>query len=167
MFNVDAITWKTVAFIGVLTVLLPSAIAFAALLAVNSRQFLVAWVVCGFTACVAALIFAQLALARIVFDGSKLTVGGGLYSVSLNVEAIRIDDVKAINLKDGTFSLGARVNGIGLPGFALGWFQPSNGRKLFVLATDNQAILVPTLDKFDLVVSPTESERFLDALRNQ
>jgi hypothetical protein len=163
-FSVDSITWKTVAFLLALAVLLPSAIAFAALWAVNVRHFTIAWLVCGFVSVVAALILVQLASTKVVLDGQKLMVGGGLYKVSVDTKTIQKDRVESVSLDSGSFALGYRVNGVGMPGFALGWFQPPKGKKLFVLVTDSHPLIIPTSGDFDIVVSPKDPKGFLNAL---
>jgi hypothetical protein len=60
-----------------------------------------------------------------------------------------------------------RTNGIGLPDYQSGWFRLANGSKALLFMTDwDRAVLVPTTENFDLLVSPADPQGFLDALRH-
>jgi hypothetical protein len=160
-FTVDAVGFKTVAFaLGL--ILVPLAITLVALRLTQGRSLLAAAFAVAVCLLAGGAILAQLFLVKARIDGSKLTVGGGLYSVTIDSSAIRKDEVRPVA---GAYSLGHRSNGIGMPGLALGWFQPGNGKPVFALLTDRAPILVPTTLDYDVVVSPADSERFLSAIK--
>jgi hypothetical protein len=163
VFSVDAVDFKSVAFLlGI--VLVPAAITFAAVRAAHGRSYLAAWFVVAVGLTATTAILAQLFFLRASVDGSKLTVGGGLYSVTLDRAVIRKEEIRPFATADG-YDLGYRTNGIGMPGVAVGWFQPANGKRLFALMTNQTPILIPTTLEYDVVVSPTETERFLSVLK--
>lgn len=56
--------------------------------------------------------------------------------------------------------------GTGLRAFAAGWFRLRGGEKALIYLTDRHSVLyVPTLDGYSLLLSSSEPERFLAALR--
>ncbi|MGO4552249.1 PH domain-containing protein [Lysobacter sp. 2RAF19] len=112
------------------------------------------------TTALLATILVHMAWSAVSLEADALRVGAGLfrkrilYSEVINVAA------------EQRPRLGWRLNGIGFPGFALGWFAGSGGRRLFVAAGNGQipALRVSLRGSFDLVVSvkhPVELERAL------
>ena len=65
--------------------------------------------------------------------------------------------------------LGWRLNGIGFPGFALGWFSGTGGRRLFVAAGDRRSafLRLSLSGSCDVVVSVTQSAELEQALRSR
>jgi hypothetical protein len=58
-----------------------------------------------------------------------------------------------------------RTNGLGLPNYQSGWFQLANRSTALLFMSDwARAVVVPTTEKFDLVVSPADPQAFLSAL---
>jgi hypothetical protein len=46
-----------------------------------------------------------------------------------------------------------RTNGIGLPGYRVGWFGLANGKRALLFVTDSKVVVrVPTRDGFDLLI---------------
>ena len=159
-FNVAAVGLKPILFIlGV--ALVPAALAFVALHATHNRTFAVAWFVAGFSGLVALGLLAQLCAVRVSVEAGKLVVGGGMYSVAVERDAIRTKEVRRLSPEEVSQGLGQRTNGVGMPGLALGWFQRNGAKRVFALATNAPPILVPTTLDYDIVVSPIDSERFL------
>jgi len=165
IFSVDALAWRTIAFLLVFAVALPAAITFTALWLAHGLQSVIGWSVAALFCLIAAGVLAQLWAVRVTIEGNQLGVGGGLYRQTISSAAIRKDDIKPISLLDDSFDMGYRSNGIGMPGFLLGWFRPAKGKRLFVLATKPTAILIPTTGDFDIVVSPVDQDRFITALQ--
>ena len=55
-----------------------------------------------------------------------------------------------------------RTNGIGLSNYQSGWFKLANGSTALLFVTDwSRAVLVPTTENFDLLVSPADPHAFL------
>ncbi len=62
-------------------------------------------------------------------------------------------------------SRSSRTNGIGLPNYQSGWFRLANGSAALLFVTDwSRAVVVPTTEHFDLLVSPADPQAFLTAL---
>jgi hypothetical protein len=95
-----------------------------------------------------------------------LRVRGDVYGRSIPREALRVDQAKPLNLgTDPGYSPVARTNGIGLPDYQSGWFRLANGSSALLFVTNwSRAVLVPTSEGFDLVVSPSDPQAFLTAL---
>ena len=74
--------------------------------------------------------------------------------------ARRIDLVTASELTPGR-----RTMGTGLPGYQAGWFRLRNGERALLYLTDrSKAVYVPTSEGYSVMVSPSEPEKFLEAV---
>jgi hypothetical protein len=112
----------------------------------------------------AALLLLQLFLLKVGIVQDQLVVGGGIYKETIKLSAIRADRIKQISMPEASALMGARINGIGIPGFHLGWFQPYKGRKVLALVGESPVIWVPTSGEYDLLISVTERELFASEL---
>jgi hypothetical protein len=93
-------------------------------------------------------------------------VRGDIYGRLIPRGALRIDQAKPLDIgADPGHAPAGRTNGIGLPNYQAGWFRLSNGSSALLFVTDwSRAVLVPTNERFDLVVSPSDPQAFLAAL---
>src|SRR5215470_5073111 len=93
-------------------------------------------------------------------------VRGDVYGRFIPREALQFGQAKALDLgTDPGYSPVARTNGIGLPDYQSGWFRLANGSSALLFVTDwSRAVLVPTTERFDLMVSPSDPPAFLAAL---
>jgi hypothetical protein len=93
-------------------------------------------------------------------------VRGDVYGRFIPREALQVGQAKALDLgTDPAYSPVARTNGIGLPDYQSGWFRLANGSSALLFVTDwSRAVLVPTTERFDLLVSPSDPQAFLAAL---
>ena len=94
-----------------------------------------------------------------------LTVNSLFYGGKIPLGDINLDGVKSLNLRDERdkdYKVTLRTNGIGLPGYLVGWMRLRNGRKALVYITDRTSVaLIPTAN-FDVLVSTDD----FDGLRN-
>jgi hypothetical protein len=59
-----------------------------------------------------------------------------------------------------------RTNGIGLPGYQVGWFRLKNGETALLYVTDESTVTyLPTTEHDVLLLSVENAEAFLQALR--
>jgi len=60
---------------------------------------------------------------------------------------------------------GRRTMGTGLPGYQAGWFRLRNGDRALVYLTDrSKAVYVQTTDGYNVMLSPSEPDKFLASL---
>jgi hypothetical protein len=94
-------------------------------------------------------------------------VRGDVYGRFIPRSALQCGDARALDLgaEPGYAPVG-RTNGIGLPNYQSGWFRLKNGSSGLLFVTDwSRAVLVPTIENFNLVVSPADPQAFLAALK--
>jgi len=166
VYSFDSPGLKPIIFVINLVLVLPFALAWILLpSAAGGFQWKVPMIIVALTLPLAVLLLAQLACVKIGIEDGQLMVGGGLYKEIVNLSEIDCSAARKVNLVEKPELPGIRTNGIGLPGFKLGWFQPYRGKKLFVLIAGSQAVLVPTSKPYDLLLSPANADRLLMDLR--
>ena len=103
---------------------------------------------------------------RFVLGDGSLRVRGDVYGRSIPRAALRPEGAEVIDLRaGGRYSRMLRVNGIGLPGYASGWFRPVGGGRALVFVTDrSRVVALPTTLGYTLLVSPADPSGFLAAL---
>lgn len=122
-------------------------------------------VMLGLVALVFALVFWLLASAKLTFIGNDLVAGGGIYRVRVPLSKVVVEGVEALP-ETSPFRLRWRTNGLGWPGLSLGWFTTTRDKRVFAAVSSKQnRIYIPLHEKFDLVVSPVEPEKFLTELK--
>ncbi len=96
-----------------------------------------------------------------------LVVRGTLYGRRIALADLDAAAATRLDLaRESGMRLRWRTNGVGLPGFQAGWFRLRNGRRALVFLSDtSRAVHVPTRLGYDLVVSPTDPDAFVAALR--
>jgi hypothetical protein len=104
-------------------------------------------------------------MAFTVTDGG-LKLGPGLYSRFIPKEEIDLTGVSAVNLNvDSGYKPTWRMNGIGLPGFAGGWFKLKNKQKALMFVTDKaRVVYIPTRKDYTLMLSVQEPREFVEAM---
>ena len=94
-------------------------------------------------------------------------IRGDIYGRTIPLDQLQLEKAKVYNMaEDRDHSLSWRTNGVGMPGYASGWFRLKNGEKALVFLTSRQRVLyVPTSEDYALVVSPKDTDALLQALR--
>jgi hypothetical protein len=105
---------------------------------------------------------------RFETSSGGLKIAGGLYGRTIPREALRIDAAKLIDLtRDREYGLRMRTNGVGLPGYSAGWFKLNNNSKALAFITDKRRVLyLPTTEGYVLLLSVSDADGLLTALRN-
>lgn len=68
----------------------------------------------------------------------------------------------------GPLRPGVRTNGIGLPGYSVGWFRLNNGEKALMFVTSKQDVVyIPTKNGYAVMLSTTEPHAMLRALQSR
>lgn len=112
-----------------------------------------------------AWLLAQLHRCRLILEPTALRFEVPWYSRRIALDQIDragvrlIDDAIAAEWK-----LTWRINGIGLPGFLVGWFSSTGRKRVLAARTQGVEVLIPTTKGFTLLVSLEDPKAFLDAL---
>jgi hypothetical protein len=113
---------------------------------------------------ITAVVLYQVRSISISLESGELTVGGGAYKTTVPVNTI---DLNAITSDLPRGIMGFRTNGVGMPGFRLGWFRSTNGRKVFVSATGSDLLYLPTSGPYDVVLSTPQKAELVSQLRGE
>jgi len=96
-----------------------------------------------------------------------LRVHGDIYGRFIPRAALQVGGARALDRgAEPGYAPTSRTNGIGLPNYQSGWFRLVNRSTALLFVTDwSRAVLVPTTENFDLLVSPADPQAFLAALK--
>jgi len=123
------------------------------------------------------LMAAMLVVGTVVIHNMKntgISVGNGFLTVKslfygrkIPLGEIDLNSVKSLNLREERnkdYRVKLRTNGIGLPGYLVGWMRLHNGHKALVYITDRTNVaLIPTVN-FDVLVSTDDFDGLRSAL---
>ncbi|MEQ8859317.1 MAG: PH domain-containing protein [Pseudomonadales bacterium] len=101
-----------------------------------------------------------------IAEGS-LNLSLPFYGRSLPLASLNLEDARIVTI-DASSPLRPRVrtNGIGLPGYSVGWFKLKDGSKALLALTSRRDVLyVPTTDGFVVLLSPKDPQRVLSELQ--
>jgi hypothetical protein len=104
---------------------------------------------------------------KICVGDGFLTVKSLFYGRKIPFGDIDLSGVKSLNLReerDKDYRVTLRTNGIGLPGYLVGWMKLHNGHKALVYMTDRTKVaLIPTKE-FDVMISTEDFDGIRNAL---
>jgi len=102
-------------------------------------------------------------------DNDQLVMDTVLYGKKLPMAEIRRQEVEIIELHKGSlFEPKWRTNGLGMPGFQLGWFKLRNGEKALLAVTDRSRVVrIPTTNGYSIMVSVRQPEMLVESLRTR
>lgn len=166
-FSVGAFGWRPVVFLLGVVVAFPALLTWIALWAVQGRHPSIAVLVLALTLPLTFALLAQLGVTRLRVEAGRLIAGGGLYRESLPLVSVQLDAIRPLSAAELSRRLGTRTNGVGMPGFALGWFRAGKAKKVFATVGSGEALYLPTSGPYDLVVSPLDGAAFLAAMRGR
>lgn len=91
----------------------------------------------------------------------------GEYGRMLPARSLVLEDARPADLtREPGLRLQVRNNGVGLPGYAVGWFTTKNRERVLAFVTDPRRVAyLPTRDGYALLLSVAEPERFIARLR--
>jgi len=118
-----------------------------------------------------AVLFVWLAMSA-----AKLSVGVNsgnvelkmpFYGRTIPLSQLELDKAQVTRIdKSSPLRPRIRTNGVGLPGYGVGWFKLKNGEKaLLALTSREQVVYIPTRDGYSLLLSVRSPNQFLDQLR--
>lgn len=97
-----------------------------------------------------------------------LRIKGGIYGRFIPQEAIIPEGIQILDLNTHPeYKPRIRTNGVGLPGYAEGWFRLKNKEKALVFVTDlSHVVYIPTDQGYSVMLSVTNPEEFRQATQS-
>ncbi|GGP52049.1 PH domain-containing protein [Shewanella saliphila] len=104
--------------------------------------------------------------STISWEDKQLQVNIPLYSNAIEINQVDFAQARIVNLiEEPEYAAKWRTNGLGLPGYALGWFSLNNGVKALLSVTDPvQVILLPISQDRVILVSVIDANEALAKL---
>lgn len=96
-----------------------------------------------------------------------LQIRRAIYGRFIPREQIAAEEVKVIDLNIySEYKPKLRTNGIGLPGYAEGWFKLQNKEKALLFVTDrSKVVYIPTTKGYSVLLSVREAEEFAELIK--
>ena len=104
--------------------------------------------------------------STVTIDTGNLHVNVPIYSQTIPLESIDAELSKVVDLNQSSeFNLSIRTNGLGVPGYQLGWFERASGGQIYAVLTDRSSVVyLPTTEGYALLLSIEEPDAFLKEL---
>ena len=115
--------------------------------------------------------FAYVALSisspKVTFANAELQVPVPVYGRTLPLDLLVVEDAEVVDLDERKeLSLRLRTNGIGMPGYSVGWFRTAGGDKAFAAVTARNPVLyIPTREDYVVLISLPRAEQLLALLK--
>ena len=131
-------------------------------------------IVLGGTTAFMALLLASFAYIFYASQHSSVEVNAGaleirspFYGRTIPLRDLVTDEAAVVDLDLSAGSrLAWRTNGIGLPGYAAGWFQTAGGEKALAFITERRRVVrIPTRRNYALLLSVSEPDALVSMLR--
>jgi hypothetical protein len=89
-----------------------------------------------------------------------------LYGRTIPISSLDLASARVLDM-DGSPEIRAvmRSNGIGLPGYGVGWFKLASGRKALMAVTRGRVLYIPTNEGYSLMLSVSHPDAALRQLR--
>lgn len=112
-------------------------------------------------------VFYQSHHAEMMLTETELKLDIPFYNVQLARSELLAEQARLLDLQQEIdFTPQFRTNGIGMPGFQLGWFNLQGKGKAFLAITDkSQLVLLPTTKGYSLLLTVPQSSEFLAQLQ--
>jgi len=104
----------------------------------------------------------------VVLTDEDLRLNIPLYGRTIPNAEIAVNQARIVDLNnEPPLNPRFRTNGIGLPGYRVGWFRLRNGdRALAAITRPKQVLYVPTTRDYSLLLSVAEPEELLQSLQS-
>lgn len=100
-------------------------------------------------------VFYQSSHAELVLTDTGLTLDAPFYKVHLSRADLLVTEARIVDLKQEVgLTPSFKANGIGMPGFQLGWFNlQGKGRSFLAITDKSQLVLIPTTKGYGLLLT--------------
>ena len=104
---------------------------------------------------------------RVEVLDDRIRLVGDLWGRTIPKAKLQVDKGRIVNLdEEPGLQAKRRTLGTYLPGYATGWYRLKNGDKALLYVTKRrQAVYLPTTEGYALLLSVTDPERLLAAIR--
>ena len=121
----------------------------------------------AFLLCISGYIAYSSRHVQFEISATELYIRGDIYGRRIPLTSLKIDRAKKVNLaQEESYRPKWRTNGIGLPGYASGWFKLNNGEKGLLFVTySKKLVYLPTTEGYSLLMSVQEPDQFLQSLQ--
>jgi hypothetical protein len=104
---------------------------------------------------------------RVEIGSREMRLRGDLYGRTIPTDKLQLEKARIVDLRnEPELQPVLRTNGIGLPGYQVGWFRLKNGETALLYVTDESTVTyLPTTEHDVLLLSVENAEAFLQALR--
>ena len=91
----------------------------------------------------------------------------GPYGRLITRDAMDLEEARVVDLKtDPSYRLGIRTGGIGMPGYASGWFRLKGCASALLFVTERtRSVAIPTSLGYTLLLSPADPDAFIKSLK--
>ncbi len=102
-------------------------------------------------------------------ENQSLRLRVPIYGRSIPITELNVPESRVVDLSvEKNLRLKWRTNGIGMPRYLVGWFRLNDGQKALAAVTDpHRVVYIPTRDGYSLLVSVSDPNGFLEALKKQ
>ncbi|WP_338591297.1 hypothetical protein VXM60_01955 [Shewanella khirikhana] len=101
-------------------------------------------------------------------EQDKLVLDLPAYSRDIPLSSLQLAEARVVSKDDGDApQLGFRTNGVGMPGYNLGWFRLKGGeaKVLASVTGDDPLLIIPVEDGYSLLLSTPQGDAILEALK--
>lgn len=105
--------------------------------------------------------------ATAIVEGGELRLQMPLYGRHIAIADLHLDQARVVDLdRSSPLRPRMRTNGLGLPGYGIGWFRLRDGSKALMAMSSRRGMLyLPTRHDYVLLLSTSDPERLLMQLR--
>jgi Bacterial PH domain len=89
-----------------------------------------------------------------------------IYGRTIPLSKLDLSHARVLNPDETSDIRGTRTNGIGIPGYAAGWFKLASGAKALVCITNGPVLYIPTQEGYSLLLSVKHPDVVLGKLRS-
>ena len=90
-----------------------------------------------------------------------------IYGRTIPLSKLKLQGARVLGPDEASdLRAGTRSNGIGMPGYAAGWFKLASGGKALVCVTNGPLLYIPTEEGYSLLLSVKHADVVLKQLRS-
>lgn len=117
-----------------------------------------------------AILFARFAVAprhsSVTVTGQTVQSRIPFYGRTIPIDRLNTGRASKVSLRrDDPHQLTWRTNGLGVPGYQVGWFRTRGAGRALAVVTSRDVVTCPTLDGYTLVFSVADRDGFIATLR--